>query len=118
MASLFRFRFKIEVITAPGIIRVDPDPAEVEQGTTVEWKFNFKGNSSGQLIFLVYFSEESPFNWNKNSTVISTDSPYKEAIVSGDAEKTGRFKYGIRVVDRENSKTLAEDDPWLIVKPR
>ena len=114
----------IKVSAQPGLVKANPDPAFVDQFTEVEWEFDFAGFYADILKvdilrFEIYFGIKSPFTWNKMSSSITIATPQKRILpVTGKAIHSGNHKYGIRVVDEKKTKILADDDPWLIVRPR
>jgi len=101
---------------------VSPDPAIVQIGTPIQWRFRTQGAPVSAIDWTVYFDQGSPFG--KQSRVIVTSVGQ---IVSGVhfnhtdttsavvANQAGDFKYGVRAEDARTGQQLGDDDPRLIV---
>jgi hypothetical protein len=87
------------------------------------------------LIFTVYFENETPFQWKRESLRFPSNRPIPASILDniyelynrdqperqefliaeGVAEKTGDFKYGIKVSEVGNDEPIYDEDPYLVV---
>jgi hypothetical protein len=109
---------EIWVLFDKGKVTFMPDPAIVERGTPVVWRFQASGINPSRLRWEVYFDNKSPFRGLGKLLITDTaSSSGQHAGASGGrtADVPGDFKYGVRVVDTVARKTLSDDDPRLIV---
>lgn len=100
-----------------GKLTFSPDPAVVQRGTPVNWRFQAYGLSFPQLRWVVYFDKGSPFRGDH--FIVDTPAVGGQHIGASSkmsADDPGEYKYGVRVVETTNQKTLGNDDPELIVK--
>ncbi|MGH9968452.1 MAG: hypothetical protein ACREBG_11575 [Pyrinomonadaceae bacterium] len=119
-ASRETIRFHIKVNISKGQIKVSPDPAFVDQGTVVGWYFVVEpGLPSVNLE--VYFSNGSPTGWQSKNTKAqlsergSTPTP---SVIEAVAKEPGDYKYGVKAVSLGTKEVIADDDPYLIVRPK
>jgi hypothetical protein len=110
-----------------------PEKVEVKQGTIIQWVIKdlhrleelfFKNRrlNSG-LKFTLYFDDNSPFEWQNESSFILTDFPHfhpniKEPLIiaSGNAQKKGDFKYGLKLFNLKNQdEPEYDEDPYLSI---
>lgn len=115
MAEPFRISVRIE----RGKIQVSPDPAIVEEGKSIQWQFNVYALPS--LTIEVYFSYGTPTGWTKQiaeyfemGTGVKARTPFIAAV----ARDPGDYKYGIRATLHDTKEIVADDDPYLMVRPR
>lgn len=108
--------FKISVRIRKGEIQVSPDPAIVDQGKPIEWRFSVERSVASGSIEL-YFSGATPTGWNVE-TVRYSESTSSQPRIGAIAEDPGEYKYGIRATAEQTNEVVADDDPWLIVRPR
>jgi hypothetical protein len=120
LGSQFRGKLDMEiwVTFAHGKLICSPDPAGVQQGTPVTWRFRADELSVPLLRWTVYFNHSSPFSGQVNQLTADTipvSGQHTRTTGAMSADKPGDYKYGVRVVDSSNQQTLGDDDPRLIV---
>ena len=101
-----------------GKLSSSPDPARVQQGTPVTWRFLAGELGISQLRWVVYFTYKHPFGDQGSQFVTNTDLVGRQHTGSTgamSADDPGDYKYGVRLVDSRDQKTLADDDPRLVV---
>jgi hypothetical protein len=115
MAEPFRISVRIE----RGKVLVSPDPAIVEEGKPFQWQFNVYALPS--LTIEIYFSDGTPTGWTTEIAEyfqmgkgVRARTPFI-AAVAGDP---GDYKYGISATLHDTKEVVADDDPYLIVRPR
>jgi len=123
------------------ILRVQ-ERIRVPKNSSVIWNVKFSWNFFEELyfspkwrlrkglIFTVYFSQETPFEWKRESLRLPSFRPLPPfppifrlfrleteeiSIAEGVAEKEGEFKYGIKVSEVGNDEPIYDEDPYLIV---
>jgi hypothetical protein len=107
--------FKISVSIEAGKVIVSPDPAVVDAGTSVEWRFEVNPDLPS-LTLEIYFSGASPTGWLSEQAIYSESrsSPIIGAVV----QQPGDYKYGVKASNHETNEVIADDDPYLVVRPR
>jgi hypothetical protein len=97
----------VQVRFESGQLTVQPERAAVKVGGLVEWRVS----GSSNLTWTIYFDHGSPFSSAADDTTGTSGT-----ITLGPPLEPGDFKYGVRVSDPQTKATLADDDPWLIVR--
>jgi hypothetical protein len=112
----------ISLIGSPGKpLTIEPDPAYVRVGSTVEWRLSFDENYPHAVEWTVYFGRATPFTekaWKAvtgRQTVPPSPARHEEYIAAGTANESGEYKYGVRTINANTGETLSDDDPILIV---
>jgi hypothetical protein len=116
MSPLIR-PFKISVSIETGKVIVSPDPAVVDAGTSVEWRFEVDPGLPPSLTLEVYFSAASPTGWSSERAIYSK-SRSPSPIIGAVAQQPGDYKYGVKASNHETNEVIADDDPYLVVRPR
>ena len=127
------FKVKIEFIVDRGFSI--PEHISVPLNARIEWvvtdlnvnQSSRRFNQAG-LRFHLYFSGDSPFNWNVKTTNLRYPRPQSSGggaqmqlapmthpLAVGIAQQRGDFKYGLRVIDVEHNGTLYDEDPYVHV---
>jgi hypothetical protein len=109
---------EIKVTFDRGKFVFSPDPAVVKRGSLVNWNFQAIGIAYPKLEWTVYFSKGTPFRQGIRFVAGTSEVRGQHAGASPPmtAEDPGDYKYGVRLVDTANQKTLGDDDPRLIVE--
>jgi hypothetical protein len=115
MSPLIR-PFKVSVSIEHGKVMVSPDPAEVDEGTSVEWRFEVNPGLPS-LTIEIYFSGASPTGWMSERAIYS-ESHSPNPIIGAVAQQPGDYKYGVKASNHETNEVIADDDPYLIVRSR
>jgi hypothetical protein len=100
--------------------RLSPDPAVVQSGTLVTWRFQTNKLSSERIRWTVYFQHGSPFRLQASqftTTTSSTAGQHTGTTGATSADDPGDYKYGVRAEDPLIKHILGDDDPRLIVTP-
>ena len=95
---------------------ISPDPAVVNVGDVVQWRFQSQNHDVSQVRWSVYFSHGFPFiNPNPYATpaIISADrdAGHTPQVL---VEEPGDYKYGVRA-QAPSGQILGDEDPRLIV---
>ena len=107
--------------------RYSPDPAIVDRGTLISWKFQNTTLTTPAIRWTAYFVHGSPFRAQGIrffTTTLPTLRQQAGRIVAVHAGITvavtaydpGDYKYGVRAEDTMNRVGLGDDDPRLIVR--
>jgi hypothetical protein len=99
--------------------RISPDPAVVNSGTPVIWKFQSNTLSNQRIRWEVYFSRGSPFHDQGDrftTTTTRTFGQHAGATGAMSADDPGDYKYGVRAIDLPSRMLLGDDDPYLEVR--
>lgn len=127
MAETYRIDVELKLDSKKLIIL--PERIEVPKNSIIEWNIKDfeefyirrKYYRTG-LLFNIYFDNESPFSWKKESLRLYGDPlfpPFYDRgsikIAEGIAENKGDFKYGIKVIEIGNSDPIYDEDPYILV---
>jgi hypothetical protein len=108
---------QVRVTVDWGSIRVWPDPAEVAEGGTVEWEFDLQ-TTLPSLTLEIYFSGNSPTTWSTKQINVRSSSGGPAARITATVNDPGEYKYGVKATQMGTHQVIADDDPYLIVRPR
>ena len=116
---------QITVLFEGRTLKIEPDPAYVRIGEPVDWVVRYLGGPFPKLMWTVYFDHGVPFPRGtrqftvKTSAVSVTEAQVRhEGLVEGgEPEDEGEYKYGVRIADQKSGFKVADDDPYLIVRP-
>lgn len=106
-----------------GRLRVNPDPAVVRVGSTVEWQC---ASISGLVqSWLVKFDKQPcTGKWNPWATTTTSRGfqggrqvlEQNATIATAPVDVPGTYKYAVSIIDIETGQPLHEEDPVLIVR--
>src|SRR5262249_48844152 len=113
---------EIWVTLHQGKLSVFPDPAEVTVGTLVRWRFQAYNISVARIVWTIDFHNinDSPFPLKTVSFVTTSllaGNQHTEITGAMTADKDGQYKYGVRALDLNANSMLADEDPYLNVRP-
>ena len=97
-----------------------PHDTDVNIGDEVEWRIDTPGLPTQPVITAFVFEATSPFGdrlQNRVFLIASKRTGGKATILAGQATITGDHKYAVVVRDALNGQFVAEEDPWIHVRP-
>jgi hypothetical protein len=100
--------------------RFHPDPAIVDQGTPITWRFQNTTLLIPRIRWTAYFDHGAPFRTqgDRFSTITSLFfGQHAGSTGTVTADDPGDYKYGVRAEDALSQAVLGDDDPRLIVRP-
>ncbi|WP_321370512.1 hypothetical protein [uncultured Draconibacterium sp.] len=110
-----------------------PEHVKVKQGSIIQWVikdfrkwrefFHLRGGFESGIKFTVYFDNNSPFKWTKESSYILNrpialrpEKMQHLVIASGRALFKGEYKYGLKLFSLKNQdEPEYDEDPFIKV---
>lgn len=111
-----------------GKMRFSPDPAVVQLGTSVKWRFRGENLMSRSIRWTIYFPDGNPLISTGihrglslsgrdivTNTRLTRNGQHVGNSLRFKANQPGVFKYGVHVFDLNEEEALGDEDPVLIV---
>jgi hypothetical protein len=115
--QLHRSVTQIRVTIDLGYVNVSPDPAEVIEGGDVEWQFEVQPTLPN-LTLEIYFSHQSPTTWSTQQINTQPSIGGVTPTITARVNDPGEYKYGVKATELGTRQVIADDDPYLIVRPK
>lgn len=126
------FNINVDFTSVTGKLLWIPELIRVPRGSIVAWNLRINLSSRAPIFrdglkFTVYFREDSPFDWKRESLRLppsrffrpigpfSSNIKEEVEIAEGRAENIGEYKYGIRVSAGSNDESIYDEDPYIYV---